>query len=339
MNSPKHARLRLEEHLSNLENHFKKASDFLVKCQIAEPYICEGTLKGSVCPWEIGVADTHGLTILEDFHDTLEAIWVWTYYTKISNRNSYKRNIDMGWKYVTTNFERFIPFNRNTEGLYDCSQVLLAGSLYQTVFRDKRYYKWIKIAGERLVNYLLKVESPKGREYSDPWWMTHCLASAAALLDNDEWLEIAKKFVEKNILERKKRFYKIDREPKHRGPGGHDFFSENANKALALLSTFSQEKAVKDVILNEFLPSLPGYFVKRHTDENVWNANLAAAIGKCYLFTGEERFLHHYFIIMDELRSRDYQNSSALPRSENFPAKESWVTFFYAYAYASIVSD
>ena len=73
MSSPKHARVRLEEHLSNLENHFKKASDFLVKCQIAEPYVCEGTLKGSVCPWEIGVADTHGLTILEDFHDTLEA--------------------------------------------------------------------------------------------------------------------------------------------------------------------------------------------------------------------------------------------------------------------------
>jgi len=55
----------------------------------------------------------------------------------------------------------------------------------------------------------LKVKSPKGREYSDPWWMTHCLASAAALLDNDEWFEITKKFVEKNILERKKRFYKI----------------------------------------------------------------------------------------------------------------------------------
>ena len=75
--------------------------------------------------------------------------------------------------------------------------------------------------------------------------MTHCLASAAALLDNDEWFEIAKKFVEKNILERKKLFYKIDREPKDRGPGGHDFFSENANKALALLSTFSQEETTK----------------------------------------------------------------------------------------------
>ena len=44
--------------------------------------------------------------------------------------------------------------------------------------------------------------------------MTHCLASAAALLDYDEWFETAKKFVEKNILERKKLFYKIDREPK-----------------------------------------------------------------------------------------------------------------------------
>jgi hypothetical protein len=52
--------------------------------------------------------------------------------------------------------------------------------------------------------------------------------------------------------------------------------------------------------------------------------------------TGEEEVLHRYFILMDELKKRDPDNLSALPRSDKFPVRESWVTFFYAYAYASV---
>ena len=92
--------LRLKTHVEDLERHFENASDFLVRCQIVEPYVKEGILKGSVCPWEIGVADTRGLTILEDFHDTLEAIWVWLYFTKISGKETFKPNIELGWNYV-----------------------------------------------------------------------------------------------------------------------------------------------------------------------------------------------------------------------------------------------
>jgi hypothetical protein len=55
----------------------------------------------------IGVADTYGFIILEDFHDTPEAMWVWCYYTRISTEDTNQANVDMGWDYVAGNVERF----------------------------------------------------------------------------------------------------------------------------------------------------------------------------------------------------------------------------------------
>lgn len=335
---------RLRKHVEDLEMYFKNASDFLVKCQIIDPYVQKGTLKGSVCPWEISVADTWGFTILEDFHDTLEAMWVWCYYTGVSRKDTYEPNIEMGWSYVTTNFERFIPPAKENEGLYNCSHVILCGSLYEKIFLDNSYHKWIEAAGNRLARYFLKIRSSK-RDRSDfwmkscfAWWMASCLASAAQSLGNNEWLEAAKTFVRRTIIEKEKPFSKVEKEPRHKGPGNHECFSCNANKVLALLSCFPSEKVVKETLVHKFLPLTPKKFVKRHVDENPWNANVGAALGKSYLHTSKEEFLHSYFAIMDELNRRDVQNSLALPRSEKFPVRESWVTFFYAYAYAAVIA-
>jgi len=334
---------RLRKHAGNLQIFFKKASDFLVKCQIDEPYVLEGTLRGSVCPWEIGLADTWGLTILEDFHDTLEAMWVWCYYTGVSGNDTYKPNIEMGWNYVVSNFERFIPPEKANEGLYDCSQVILCGSLYEKNFMDRSYHKWIETAGNRLAHYFLKVGSSR-EDYSDwlmescwAWWMASRLGSVALSLGNDEWLEAARNFVRRTIIEKEEPFCEVEKEQRHKGPGDHECFSCNANKILALLSCYPSEVA-KEVVVNRFLPLIPKKFVKRKVDENPWNANVAMALGKSYLLTREEKFLHSYFAIMDELRKRDTGNSSALPRSEDFRARESWVTFFYAYAYSAVIS-
>ena len=331
--------MRLRKHVKDLETYFKNASDFLVKCQISEPYVQKGILRGSVCPWEIGIADTSGFTILEDFHDTLEAMWVWSYYNGVSRKATYKPNIKRGWSYVTTNFERFIPPHKETEGLYDCSQVILSGALYEKIFGDKNYYKWVETAGNRLARYLLKSRTPQGRAYSDPWWMATCLASAGQSLGHNNWLETAKSFVRHSVIEKEKPFSNVEKEPPHRGPEDHDFFSCNANKVLALLACNSSEKVVEELIVDKFLPVTPEKFVKRHVDENPWNANVAMALGKSYLLTGEDAFLQRYFSIMDELKRRDVQNSSALPRSETFPVRESWVTFFYAYAYAAVIAE
>jgi len=78
--------------------------------------------------------------------------------------------------------------------------------------------------------------------------------------------------------------------------------------------------------------------MKRNTDENAWNAHLAVAVGKSYVFMGSSRFLKPYFALMDEL-ARNILSSAALPRSPSFPRRESWARFFYAHAYASIVEN
>lgn len=338
-------RMRLKRHMKDLESHFKNASDFLVKCQIVEPYVEKGILQGSVCPWEIGVADTQGCTILEDFHDTLEAIWVWCYYTGVSKKRTYEPNIKIGWNYIVTNFERHIPPNKENEGLYNCSHVILCGCIYEEIFLDNSYRRWIEDAGNRLARYFLNLGASR-KDYSDfwmescfTWWMASCLGSAAQFLGNNEWLEAARTFVRRTITEKKKPFSSVEKEPRHKGPGDHECFSCNANKVLALLSCCPSEQAVEEMIVNRFLPLAPKKFVKRPVDENPWNANVAMALGRSYLHTGEDAFLQRYFSIIDELKKRDVQDSSALPRSEKFPVRESWVTFFYTYAYATVIAS
>jgi hypothetical protein len=336
---------RLKIHVSNFEKHLKNASDFLVKCQIDEPYVQKGILQGSLCPWEIGVADTSGLTILEDFHNTLEAMWVWSYYTKVSNKQTYMPNIEMGWNYIVNNFERHIPPTEENKGLYDCSHVILCGSLYEKIFSDNTYHKWIEYAGNRLAHYLNLISSRPS--YSDfwmescfVWWMAACLGSAAQLQGNVEWLKTARIFVRHTVIEKEKPFTDVNREPRPIGGiGGHECYSCNASKALAILSCRPSEKVLKEIIAGKFLPSAPRKFVKRPVDENPWNANVAMALGKSYLFTSEDGFLEKYFSIMNALKKRDIENSSALARSEDFLVRESWVTFFYAYAYASVIQD
>jgi hypothetical protein len=332
-------RNRFLSHRRNLRRHLQRASEFLIKCQIREPYVKKGTLRGAVCPWEIGVMETQGFTLQEDFHDTLEAMWVWTYYSKVSKQPTYISNINIGWKYVKDNFNRFIPSDRENEGYYDCAQLLHMGILYQEVFTDNSFQQLLEIAGTRLRQYLSTLRPARGREFSDPWWMAACLSGASKALQKQEWANAAQNFVNRTILRSKNPFRLIEKERQHRGPGRHDFFSQNATRILALLSCSPTKEVLEDLLLNKFLPVTPTHFVLRSADENAWNASVAASLGKCFVATREPEFLKRYFIIMDELKQRDWQQSAALPREELFPIRESWVTYFYAYAYAAPLSS
>lgn len=328
---------KLEEHKRNLKSHFKKASEFLVKCQIIEPYVEKGSLYGCVCPWEIGEsADEGAFPIVEDFHDTLEAIWVWTFYTRLSSEQTFKPNIDWAWKYIAKNWKRFIGEKNEGKSLYDCSYVLFSGTLYQKVFHDDKYKEFLEEAGNNLRKYLSKIKSTADREYRDPYWMAYCLGRAAKDLNKEAWFQTAEDFAKRTVVNVKTPFSIIEKEPKHKGPGGHDFFSKNANKALAVMACINREDA-KNLLENKFLPCLPRGFVHRAADENAWNAHLATAICKSYIFTGNEEFINLYFTITDELKMRDEQESAALPRSPTFGRRESWVTFFYAHACASVI--
>jgi hypothetical protein len=332
---------KLERHKKNLSEHFRKASEFLVKCQIIEPYVDKGKLYGCVCPWEIGEsADEGAFPILEDFHDTLEAIWVWSYCTEISDEHAFKPNIDWAWEYIIKNWNRFIGTNQETapKSLYGCSYVLHSGTLHKEAFNNESHSRRVLQAGNRLQQHLVNLKTTEDREYRDPFWMAHCLASAARRTDNKVWLKTARRFVEKTIVKDTNPFSKVIKEPRHVGPGGHDFFSKNANKALALISSIGgQSEALNQILTDKFLPCLPRGFVPRHADENAWNAHLATAIGKSYAVTGNVDFLKRYFAVVDELKKRDTRRLAALPRAPSFGRLESWVTFFLAHAYASVL--
>jgi hypothetical protein len=113
---------------------------------------------------------------------------------------------------------------------------------------------------------------------------------------------VAQDFVRRNIIKNQTPFSNVVEERRHVDPGGHDFFSNNANRALALLSCFPSKASVAKMLVDGFLPFTPKDFVKRHADENAWNANVATALGKSHLLTGEEEFLRRYFTILDELK-------------------------------------
>lgn len=330
----------LLRHERGLEGHLKKASEFLVKCQVMAPYVAKGTLRGCVCPWEIGEsADEGAFPILEDFHDTLEAIWVWSLYSKVGENVSFRPNIDWAWKYVISNWKRFIGNgNRKGKGLYDCSYVLFSGTSFELAFNDSQYKSRFLLVGNRLAEYLSTLELTEGREYYDPFWMAYCLEIAARKSKQDRWHMTAEAFVRKNVVDVNNSFTPVNEEPTHKGPGGHDFFSKNANMALALIIRFGHERGAEDILLTKFLPCISAEFVARRTDENAWNAHLATSIGRSYVLTGKLEFLHCFLAIMSELAKRDH-GTSALSRSPSFGRRESWVTFFYAHAYASVIND
>lgn len=329
---------RLKLHRENAEKVFAEASNFLVRCQIIEPYVEKGALYGCLCPWEIvQSAEENALPILEDFHDTLEAIWVWTCHVKLSKRHTYKPNIEWAWNYVAKNWKRFISQKppQGSKCLYDCAHLLNAGTFYEKVFRDKKMRRFMETAGNHIATHLSRFPSPKPREYSDPFWMTTCLAYAAKHVEKPKWLETAKKYLKRRVLGKEKPFSSIKLEPKHKGPGGHDFFSKNANKALALMESFPSESFVKQIIVEKFLPVTPEGFLTRHVDENAWNAHVAVALGKAYKLTKERKFLERFFAVLDELDAR--MQDGAIQRSPEFPLRESWATYFYVNAYASVL--
>ena len=327
----------LQDNKESLRTHLRKASDFLAKCQIVAPYVAKGTLHGCVCPWEIGEsADEGAFPILEDFHDTLEAVWVWSLHTKVSGDTAYWQRANWAIQYAIKNCERFIGENRKIgKSLYDCSHVLFSGTLFSSISNIERFSRYFIIAGDHLSKYLRSLKTTDGREYHDPFWMAHCLGLAAKGLRQKEWHDVAETFVKSTIVDKKEPFTKIDEEPDHLGPGGHDFFSKNANMALALISCSDDRKETNRILMKKLLPLIPKSFVSRKVDENAWNAHLAATLGKSYLLTGSDLFLRSYLTIVDELQARDQGKWAALPRSPSFGRRESWVTFFYARARAS----
>ena len=102
-----------------LREHLERASIFLTQRQLIEPWVTHGKLYGCVSPWELGT----WIGAYEDFHDTLEAIWIWTVYTYVVECDTFSRNIRAAIRYVLSNYDRFLK-KENSGFIYDASHLM-----------------------------------------------------------------------------------------------------------------------------------------------------------------------------------------------------------------------
>lgn len=318
----------MRRHRDDEQAHFRMASVFLTRCQVLSPHVEQGSLRGVVCPWEIEETSPTTHPILEDFHDTLEAIWVWSHNRRLTGERKFDANIREAWHYIFKNLRRFEPLQP-----YDASHALLALIEDGRWSREKR--KLGTEATDSLRSYIRKLDRYDGREYRDPFWMLFTLARYAAAC-GDEALSA---FVMDTRLRWERagafRLTSPSKEPKHIGPGGHDFFSINANKVLAVTEALGPHPETNAWLESDAIPNLAMGFVRREVDENAWNANLATAMAAAYNISRNPAFLEEYFAIMNELRRRDTPGVCSLPRQPgSYRDSESWVTFFWSFAYA-----
>ena len=318
----------LRRHRADERAHFQVASVFLTRCQVLSPHVERGSLRGVVCPWEIEDTSPTTHPILEDFHDTLEAIWVWSHHRRLSDDGKFDENIRQAWRYIFRNLGRFEPLQP-----YDASHVLLA------LIEDDRWSRQDKTLGTKatsaLRSYLKKLGEYDGREYHDPFWMLFALARFAAARDDKALSTFVMATLNRWKREGAFRLMPLAEEPKDVGPGGHDFFSSNANKVLAVAEVLGPRPKANAWLESDAIPNLVNGFVRREADENAWNANVAAAMAAAYNISRSPIFLEEYFAIMHELRKRDTFGVCSLPRQPgSYRDNESWVTFFWSFAYA-----
>ena len=322
----------LSRYERSLVEHVQKAAMFLTKCQLIEPWVSEGRLYGCVSPWELG----KWLGAYEDFHDTLEAIWVWAVYRYLTGDSAFDHNMRAAVTYVTKNYDRFL----NTSSpafMYDASHVLHTSYVLEALLGDASLQDIAKQIVDSLLKYVLNLSSLQGRAYDDPWWAIACLLRYCKYHGYSDVVNELRRLVISQVERQQENFFtNVQDEPAYIGPGGHDFFCHNSNRVLALYEALScyNDNLLKHM-LEIFASKVPTGFVKRHADENAWNAHLATGIALAFRVTKNNRLLKVYDNIMRELevRSQDF----AISRSPDVPLKESWATYFYVQAHVALV--
>ena len=326
----------MENLLSYYENtlieHLRKAAQFLTKCQLDEPWINDGRLYGCVSPWEL----EKWLGAYEDFHDTLEAIWVWAIHRYLTGSREYDCNIRAAITYVTRNYDRFLNTVSPTF-MYDASHVLHTSYVLETLLGENSLQDIANQVIDKLLEHILSLSNLQGRAYDDPWWATACLLRYCKYRKYSDVVDELRRLVVSQVEKQQENFFTdVQDEPTYIGPGGHDFFCHNANRVLALYEALSEynDNLLKHM-LEIFASKVPSGFVKRHVDENAWNAHLATGIALAFRVTKNDKLLRVYDNIMKELetRSQDF----AISRSPNVPLKESWATYFYVQAHVVLI--
>jgi hypothetical protein len=296
----------------------RRVAEFLTDCQILES---RKPILGTVCPWELN----RSLPAREDYHDTLQALWVWETYESLAGDHSFSENQKAGWRYVLRNQDRFLS-PTNPEALnpdYDSCYVLLATNCRSRLSSE------MKLLAERASRVLaesIKSDPDPGlREYFNPWWHVSNLADYGKKMKDRRCLGLARAYAEKWLpcMNFKPGF----KERYHSGPGRHDFFASHGLMIYAACCTDTVS-----LLPTGLMNMLPDSFVVRKNDENPWNASVCWGLGKLINVTADERLSRSYESIMRVLNERVRKLGGGLARDKVFPERESWATFFWIFA-------
>lgn len=289
----------------------RDAAKFLQLCQVNE-----GEIKGTVCPWELNA----GMEPREDFHDTLEALYIW----------SLPENLDKNMEYINRALGylrfRFDKYKKSSEPIisYESAFILFSIGEYRKNTQDTSFDYMINFADNYLKNYFIKNPNHELRDYSNAYWKAGMLRNYLSTME--ESFNIVDKWIIENFS-----LVNPSLEINNDGPGymfHHDFMSTYGSKLYAI------KDMINNIEIDNFLNTIPEGYTKRKYDEIVFNSTVMIGLLSIFPFVTsniQKKIVTSIKEIQREIDS--HVNQGGLTRGGNyFNIRESWPTFFYAYA-------
>lgn len=290
----------------------RESALFLRKCQVLE-----GEIAGTECPWELNA----GKPPREDFHDTMQAIYVWSLNENFKENTDY---LDRAISYMKSR-RKFLEESGEPMKSYDSTCLILGAHMYLSQKKDEEVAALEDYAIEHLKSYFTSNGGPahNARDYSNPYLKAALLGYV--LKDKNENIDFLDSWMSKDMT-----LQRAESEPNHIGPGyqfPHDFVSTFGSKLFAL-----------GVVSGEFdfdpvAEMLPQAFLPRDHDEVSFNSTILMGIGAAMRRTGgsvRSSFEKAAAPIRTEIESRI--DGGGLKRGNYFPIRESWPTFFATFA-------
>lgn len=288
-----------------------------------------GPHRGNVPPWP-GCEDL-------DFHGTLSAIWIWSRVEGATGNDAFAGHLAAGWRFVRSAWSRFIPASLASgvtdEAPYDCAMVLRAACADPAGARRAEVKSLADVAARLLAAYLTDLDDLGGRAFADPGFMVASLADYGRQENDRGLLAAARGFVDRGFG--MKALPSFTSEP-NASDGLFDFSSTSATRVLAVLSGEGTTPFTGAWLRERVAPAIPPGFVSRPSDENCWNACVAAALGRAYVVATDPTFLRAHQAIMTKIDGRIGAMSGMLGRQPGLE-DETMATFYYALALDSMI--
>ena len=289
--------------------NFKSSAEFLTKCQVLD----NSEISGTVCPWVLN----EGKPPREDFHDTLEAVYIWS---RPENSELYSYNILKAMEYIERKYGWFMSEAEPLKS-YDATYLLLALHRNPILKEYKQFQVILDYAKQYMTEFFTRGPEHNQREYSNPYWKAFILDMV--LKDDNQPTGFLRGWLTGDLSLESPHL-----EGLHKGKGfefNHDFFSTFGTKLLAIneIDPSLSYSALRNI-------DVKGY-VKRELDETSFNASVLFGISSCpFDCFGKLELDSVIFDIKEKLESKF--ESGGIKRGSYFPLRESWPTFFVYFA-------